>query len=152
MGKSTKFQKQCWDIQNADSRTIWAIVDHASKEDVYKKRYHLSYLARKDDPDFKRFKLNVDSNYRIRLRISIMDIIGGRKCIMCGFDKDLRALQLDHINSGGNKEYKFFKGNTKMYRYYAKNPEVARIKLQVLCANCNCIKRHTSKEWGKVGK
>ena len=57
----------------------------------------------------------------------------GRKCVRCGFD-DIRALQIDHINNDGYKEnrvkmyHKILRGDTEGY--------------QVLCANCNWIKRY----------
>ena len=69
----------------------------------------------------------------------------GNKCVRCGFN-DVRALQIDHINGGGYKELKEkFVGAQTMYNYYKNHPEEANEKLQILCANCNWIKRSESK-------
>ena len=63
----------------------------------------------------------------------------------CGFS-DIRALQLDHIAGGGLKERDKFKGPVTMYYYYSKNLDIAKEKLQVLCANCNYVKRYENEE------
>lgn len=69
-----------------------------------------------------------------------------QKCVRCGFN-DLRALQIDHKNGRGTEEYKGVKNNIlKMYRFYLKNPELAKESLQVLCANCNWIKKSENRE------
>lgn len=70
----------------------------------------------------------------------------GSKCKKCGFE-DLRALQLDHINGGGAKERR----STKLvgHRLY-KAIVFGKRKiddLQILCANCNQIKKMENKEF-----
>ena len=68
----------------------------------------------------------------------------GGCCIRCGFD-DWRALQIDHVNGGGRKELKTIgKGNSK--NYYISVLEDTSGKYQLLCANCNWIKRSENKE------
>ncbi len=68
----------------------------------------------------------------------------GNKCKQCGFD-DIRALQIDHINGGGNKEYEKY-GNSNVYYFYLTHFEKAKKNIQVLCANCNMIKTQTNNE------
>jgi len=76
----------------------------------------------------------------------LRQILGQPVCINCGFG-DSRALQFDHINGNGNKDRKrFAKGGTNKLMYYILHPDEAREKLQVLCANCNWIKRVTNDE------
>jgi hypothetical protein len=54
------------------------------------------------------------------------------------FLADIRDLQIDHINGGGNKERKSHKGSTLFAWLIRHNyPE----GYQVLCANCNWVKR-----------
>jgi len=72
-------------------------------------------------------------------RITLFDTLG-RKCIFCGYS-DIRALQFDHINGGGRRESLRHGNGQLMIRYYSRHPEEAREKLQVLCANCNWIKK-----------
>jgi hypothetical protein len=75
-----------------------------------------------------------------------MEILGN-KCVKCGFS-DWRGLQFDHIKGGGTKDFTIrFKGSgDAMYRYYLNHPEEAKMMLQLLCANCNQIKRYENGE------
>jgi len=100
----------------------------------YFKDYYRNHKERMDDLA-KRHILG----YRKRL----VDLLGG-KCARCGFS-DYRALQIDHKNGGGRKET-LVRGNIQMYLRYLKSPEEAKLHLQVLCANCNWIKRVENKE------
>ena len=79
-------------------------------------------------------------NYKIRLRVLALL---GNKCIQCGFS-DWRALQVDHINGRGSKENKISKGmlNNRLF----KEISTGITKYQLLCANCNWIKRYENKE------
>jgi hypothetical protein len=79
-------------------------------------------------------------------RNKLMDLLGN-KCSRCGFS-DYRALQIDHIHGGGIKERSLF--NTKDYhRHVIKSLMNNENKYQLLCANCNWIKRSENKEWGR---
>ena len=63
----------------------------------------------------------------------------GNKCARCGFD-DGRALQIDHVHGDGAADRKKFKGHRlriKFFKHVIENPE----RYQILCANCNWIKR-----------
>lgn len=71
----------------------------------------------------------------------------GSKCVRCGYSEDWRALQVDHIKSEGVIDRKRFRGGRGGMYYYLKHPYEAKQNLQVLCANCNAIKRHEQKEW-----
>jgi 5-methylcytosine-specific restriction endonuclease McrA len=97
----------------------------------------MSYAVRKSYALHKN-----DENYYFlrdkRDRKFLIDFLGG-KCAGCGYSKDIRALQLDHKNSDGKKDRDRL-GN-RVTRYYVKHLEEAKEKLQVLCANCNTIKR-----------
>lgn len=86
-------------------------------------------------------------HYRRDQRINLVHFLGAY-CHDCGFNEDIRALQIDHIFSKGTQEAeKKFTNNFTMYRFYLKNPDLARRKLQILCANCNTIKRYTHGEY-----
>jgi hypothetical protein len=67
----------------------------------------------------------------------------GKRCRTCGFE-DERALQIDHIQGGGNKTRK--NGYTYIYlRNILEDPEI-ETKFQILCANCNWIKKAVNQE------
>jgi predicted HNH restriction endonuclease len=93
-------------------------------------------------PDFKGIMtLKSKESYNRRLRMRVIEILGG-KCNYCGFD-DARALQIDHIKGSGVKELKSMSRRTfhnkvfTLVRYI--NPK--QKEYQLLCANCNWIKR-----------
>lgn len=65
---------------------------------------------------------------------------------ICGI-KDIRCLQVDHIYGDGSIDKENMTSNKEMFRYYVKHPDIAKERLQPLCANCNWIKRHNNKEY-----
>lgn len=84
-------------------------------------------------------------NYCRRKRFEVINLLGG-KCIKCGFE-DERALQIDHIHGGGNKEFKKIGFGARFHRHILKlDEEERKNKYQLLCANCNWIKRRENKE------
>lgn len=81
---------------------------------------------------------------RVRLRQRVTSKLGDA-CARCGFD-DPRALQIDHLNGGGNQERKTHGWWGVYKRILAGDVE----GFQLLCANCNLIKRIENKEHGGV--
>ena len=74
-------------------------------------------------------------------RNMLFDILG-HECKICGFN-DKRGLCFDHIDNKGYEDRK--RTNSKqLVRNYARNPITAYNTLQVLCCNCNQIKRFIS--------
>ena len=65
----------------------------------------------------------------------------GDRCKRCGFT-DPRALQIDHINGGGLKQFRELKNYVLYLKLVLETPE----NYQLLCANCNWIKRHENGE------
>ena len=68
------------------------------------------------------------------LRAQVLKAHGGQ-CERCGF-KDPRALQFDHIQGGGVKQSKELNWKKRL-DWMIENPT----KIQILCANCNWIKK-----------
>jgi hypothetical protein len=64
----------------------------------------------------------------------------GTVCVRCGFS-DKRALQVDHVNGGGTKEREKL-GWVYMLDRVIEHPD----EYQVLCANCNWIKKAENNE------
>ena len=58
----------------------------------------------------------------------------------------MRALQIDHVFGGGTIEREKFRRS--QYKLHLSVLADETGKYQVLCANCNWIKRHENKEWG----
>ena len=73
-----------------------------------------------------------------KLRRLVLFVLG-RKCRRCGFS-DERALQIDHIAGNGCKERAL--GSYRLYRRVLAHKK----DYQLLCANCNWIKRFENNE------
>lgn len=89
----------------------------------------------------KKLALNARKKYEEN-RLQMIKLLGG-KCIKCGFS-DKRALQIDHINGGGSKSHSLEKG--AYYFNILKKILEGSSNYQLLCANCNWIKKHEQKE------
>lgn len=86
-----------------------------------------------------------------RLRLDIISALGGC-CVKCGFH-DPRALQIDHINGGGRREYLRFGGSSHRYLKHIRDQiEKGSKKYQILCANDNMIKREVNKKCEGAGR
>ncbi len=79
--------------------------------------------------------------YQRNLRQRIVELLG-RKCVRCGFN-DWRALQVDHVNGGGDLERRTLKLTTIRFIDHLL---ASHGKYQLLCANCNWIKRYENHE------
>ena len=69
-------------------------------------------------------------------RFKAYELLGGQKCSRCGFD-DPRALQIDHVHNDGYLSGRQ-RGGLEVYQKVIKGNGVG---FQILCANCNWIKR-----------
>lgn len=69
--------------------------------------------------------------WRKEQRMEILEKYG-RQCNICGF-KDVRALQIDHVNGGGRK-------HRLKSTFYSDILNDKWGQFQLLCANCNWIK------------
>lgn len=91
-----------------------------------------------------KIRTKVANRYASSDRKRIIDRLGG-VCVRCGFS-DWRALQIDHVRGGGRKELKEIgKGNSR--KYYIRVLKDTTGKYQLLCANCNWIKRWENNEF-----
>ena len=102
-------------------------------------RRHCDEKARNQMDKYSRSEIG---RRRELLRIKVVEKLGG-KCIKCGVD-DIRVLQLDHINGGGNKERR--KG-IEAYTVYKRALLVGEKEFQILCANCNRLKAIENNEY-----
>lgn len=89
----------------------------------------------------KTFLSAQSKKWRTSWRLKLFEVLGGQKCVRCGYDEDIDCLQFDHINDDRKLDIKYQMGMHNFCRYYALNPEIAKKKLQVLCVTCNWLKR-----------
>ena len=92
------------------------------------------------------------NKYHRNLRIKIIQLLGG-KCANPynlnhgDFIADRRCLQIDHINGNGRKERITFPSTSAYQNYILKQIKAGSKDYQLLCANCNWIKRVMNKEF-----
>lgn len=87
-------------------------------------------------------KYQWEKQHRDEIRTESIKLLGG-KCIRCNFN-DVRALQFDHINGGGNKNKKTI--NRRYELYVLEQIRNHSGIFQLLCANCNWIKKAENNE------
>jgi len=100
---------------------------------------------KKEDPQKRRDYGKKQYDLRKEKIYSIL----GEKCVKCGYS-DIRALQIDHVNGGGNTHrralgWKYFKTLSEM------SQDDLRKDFQILCANCNMIKKAENNEYSHSG-
>ena len=99
--------------------------------------------------EFRKIARVQETAYRHKWRWKILEILGN-KCIRCDND-DGRVLQVDHVRGGGKTHNRTFKGNRwSYYRQIFIEIEGGSKDYQILCANCNWIKRFENQEYKKV--
>lgn len=98
------------------------------------------YLSNKEAMGGKWLRASKSYNRRLKELVISHYSLDSNSCAFCGFG-DLRALSIDHINGGGGKHRKEV-GN--FYAWLKRNnfPE----GYQVLCMNCQFIKRVEKRE------
>ena len=66
----------------------------------------------------------------------------GSRCKSCG-NTDHRVLQIDHIKGGGTRDQR---STAQLYRYVLSLSARPLKQFQLLCANCNWIKKYENQE------
>lgn len=109
------------------------------------KKFKQNYFKNNKEKIYMRAR-KYDKTWRRRMREAALSILGN-KCIRCGFS-DERALQIDHIQGNGNKERKTI--TTNLNKIVVESISKGENKYQLLCANCNWIKKFENKEHKKT--
>jgi transketolase len=112
--------------------------EHKEQLNKYSKNYHNEH---------KEYRNKYQKEYFRLLRIKVLKKYGS-KCanpynINHGnFLNDIRCLQIDHVNGNGSKERK----NIMLSLFLKKVLADKEGNYQLLCANCNFIKKHINNE------
>jgi hypothetical protein len=114
--------------------------------------YNRNYV--KNNPEVKEYRDNYGKEYRKthkyksnstkKVRNKIFELLG-KKCVKCGFS-DIRILQIDHIKGNGKKQRKALKNYYRMLLKILEDLTAGSKDYQILCPNCNWIKRIENKE------
>lgn len=86
---------------------------------------------------------------REKSRLEIIQLLGSKcsnpNCLVPNGCTDIRCLQIDHINGGGSKERRRI-GPHSYYKKLFSEIKSGSKDYQLLCANCNWIKRYEKGE------
>ena len=126
---------------------------HKAHYQEYFRQYYLSHKGTIKATSSLNYELNRMAacnkyvRYRRRIKTEVLTHYGNGTlaCVKCGFN-DIRALSIDHINGGGNRQKRELNiTGTEMYRWLKKNnyPD----GFQTLCHNCQWIKRDENHEY-----
>jgi len=112
----------------------------------YYQEHRKKYLARASQWAKDNKKRISENNRKLtkKRRLELIETLGS-KCMRCGF-RDWRALQVDHVNGDGQKDQLRKHGANR--NFYKKVMKDTTGKYQLLCANCNWIKRYENNEHG----
>ncbi len=99
----------------------------------YNRRYYAPGTSNRENRRIR------DRERKGQHRESILDLYG-RMCVKCGYSQDTKALQLDHINSNPRKTHRYARSGDNLY-VLVLNGKLSKELFQLLCANCNTIKR-----------
>lgn len=119
-----------------------------------RREYHRKFYLKNREKllalsSINRIKFRDKNRERNRLlnisRRKIILAILGDKCVKCGYDSDYRALQIDHVNGNGYLERKNM-SHSWSFKFWIKALRERRDEYQILCANCNWIKRIENRE------
>lgn len=129
------------DKRNKDGLQCWCkkcFLEHNKKNLIKWKKENIAY-RKIYEKQYEKTHKTQRYNYRAKQRNLILEHYG-KRCNICGFDKDIDCLTIDHINGGGNKHY----NGLGLTLWLIKNnfPD----GFQVLCMNCQSIKRIENKE------
>jgi len=114
-----------------------------NKTAIRKYKREMMRKLRAERPDHYRAQ---SRKSKAKLKSKVFDVYG-RSCVRCGF-ADIRTLTLDHIRNNGAKERKAI-GERGVYRR-SLEPEHQQ-DYQILCMNCQFIKRVEAKRQNQHG-
>jgi len=122
----------------------------------YNKKYKAEHREQNRKHNRKAYKKH-GHKYRLQMKLrrrkikdGILSLLGN-KCIKCGFD-DRRVLQIDHKDGGGLKHMRTFSCELQYYIAVLNELKEGSQDYQLLCANCNWIKRYEEKEGPEKGE
>jgi hypothetical protein len=123
---------------------------HYTKTDRWKK-WHAKYVKSPVAVEYrKKYNQGISLQFRerrIEERNTVLNAMGG-KCSRCPFS-DYRALQIDHVNGDGKEDRALHMKRRGYYARVLKSFLAGEGRYQLLCCNCNWIKRCENQEYRK---
>jgi len=137
-----------WYLRNKEKacqRTHEWCIKNAERKKAYDRDYYQTHKEQHNACCHQYFLNHQEAHRKLRIDALNHYSEGAMKCAKCGFD-DIRALSIDHMNGGGNEHRKKC-GNFYTWLRNNNYPE----GFQVLCMNCQFIKKQENREFGKRG-
>lgn len=138
-----RIREKTWRENNQDSLKAIKRREYIKHREAYLRRAMIWEDRVKNDPslqeEFRRAKREV----KWRAKMQVIKLFGG-KCQRCEFS-DERALQIDHVNADPLPRKTGLRGGEKLYRAILAGKFPLEY-FQLLCANCNAIKRFENGE------
>lgn len=102
------------------------------------------------NPEFKKREKEFRERRRDSKKLEIFELLGN-ECVRCEMG-DFRCLQIDHVHGNGKYDVSRSKrGSETYYNHVLRRIKAGSKDYQLLCANCNWIKRYENKEDGSDG-
>jgi hypothetical protein len=124
------------------------------KNKIEKDPHYKEEMAKRSRDYYQNNKERCKQRYHKRankLKQTIFQLLGNKcsnpNCLISNGCRDVRCLQIDHIHGGGVKEWKLMKTPEKYYKHILKKIQLGSKDYQLLCANCNWIKRFENNEF-----
>lgn len=110
------------------------------------KKEHREYMKKyreENREQYRKYQREYRRIYTQKQRKKLIILLGS-KCVYCGCS-DWQCLQIDHVNNDGYKEFNSFKSTYFYYKRILEQILSGSKRYQLLCANCNQIKRYKKK-------
>lgn len=140
MDSKQRAKKKYYESSKGKEANKRSRIKNKLKFKLYQEKY-------RSTPEYRLYNSNYCKNRNKEKKLEAINILGG-KCVKCDFS-DIRALQIDHINGGGNVELKYKTSRSSYLKSVIESFLNNENKYQVLCANCNWIKRYENNENGQ---
>ena len=131
-------------IKRREYKKKWFQEWYPTHKEIWRERWK-RYISNLDNKEKRRIYV---LEYVRNIRKGILERLGN-KCVRCGVT-DFRVLQVDHINGGGVRERRETRPiGSRSYLHYLRNKLKSKksfLEYQLLCANCNWIKRWENEE------
>lgn len=124
-------------------------LDYQKRPEVKERKRQYANNRYKLDFEWRQKRKEHQKQMRINLKMNVIGYYSDDRmsCQNCKIS-DIRLLSIDHINGDGAKQKRTYqKGGQQLYRWLIKNsyPE----GFQVLCMNCQWLKRFENEEFYK---
>jgi len=119
---------------------------HKEEEKEYQRKYQQEHKEQ-CSITHKEYMVKCYREMRVKIFAKLGNKCSNPNCLVPNGCRDIRCLQIDHVHGNGRKEGRKFGVNT--IKYYERVLADTEGNYQILCANCNWIKKIENHENSK---